>query len=72
MGPKSRLNAFKQLLNLSKYYSFNKDEIPFRVIPTTDEVRKLLFPCSIKHNEEVAAIVAKYELLSKKPLKEVI
>lgn len=65
LGPRSRLDAMKQLLGISNgYYSGNKN-IPFQVIPSKDDVASFLFPCSIKYNEEVSKVLKIFEELTK-------
>jgi len=48
-----------------KFETCGKTNIPFKNIPTKEEVAQFLFPCSIKYNDEVSKLVAKYEYLLK-------
>jgi hypothetical protein len=94
LGPKSRLDAMKQLLGMfdeylifmknkkhdpvfANYYGLdyksnherslerefkNKNyELPFKEIPTREQVQLFLFPCMIKHNEEVAELMKRFD-----------
>ncbi len=73
LGPKSRLDAMKQLLGMMDKYRANGFEFPFKTTPTREEVEQFLFPCSMKYTEEVSLIVKKYEeLVNKTKSKEVI
>ena len=54
------------------YYSSSKDsyekygvqkDMPFKEVPSQEEVEKFLFPCCIKYNEEVINLVARYKRL---------
>lgn len=73
LGPRSRLDAMKQLLGMIDKYRANGFEFPFKTTPTREEVEQFLFPCSMKYTEEVSLIVKKYEeLVNKTNNKEVI
>lgn len=66
LGPKSRLDAMKQLLGLfSKYNSKKIKEFPFKEKPTLEQVKEFLFPCSFKYNKQVADILSRFEQLNK-------
>jgi len=90
LGPKSRLDAMKQLLGMfDKYYQFKQTNVdtnsygyrwkerrlkntakeyglPFTTIPNRSDIEKFLFPCSLKYNDEVVAMVNRFdELISK-------
>ena len=68
LGPRSRLDAMKQLLGISQTYNkYRKDELPFKIIPTKEEVEEFLFSCAIKYNDEVSSVVKRYEELVNKP-----
>jgi len=72
LGPRSRLDAMKQLLGLTQLYGVYLEVLPFKVIPTKEEIEEFLFPCSIKYNDEVSSVMKRYEELVKKPkIKEV-
>lgn len=72
LGPRSRLDAMKQLLGLAQAYRRNKREsLPFKVIPTKEEMEEFLFPCCIKYNDEVSSIIQRYVELVNKTMKEV-
>lgn len=60
LGPKSRLDAIKQLLGLMKYGGRTTPSMPFDPIPSKDQLRDFLFPCSIKYNSEVSDVMSKF------------
>ena len=74
LGPKSRLEAMKQLLGL--VYSYNRikpTKLPFKNTPNREDIEKFLFPCVLKYNEEVSLIIKRYEeLVANTKSKEVI
>ena len=49
----------------SYYESFGKRSMPFKQVPTKEEMEKFLFPCSIKYNDKVSQLMEKYEELLK-------
>lgn len=57
LGPRGRLDAMKQLLGMMNKWGSKKRELPFKSLPTREEVEFFLFPCSIKYNEEVVELV---------------
>jgi hypothetical protein len=61
LGPRSRLDAMKQLLGITNPYYSKDMGLPFKTIPTTDEVSQFLFPCSIKYNEEVSKVINRFK-----------
>lgn len=68
LGPKSRLDAMKQLLGmLGNYYSYqNKTkEHPFKKLPQKSEVETFLFPCSLKYNDQVVELIKRYDELTR-------
>lgn len=69
LGPKMRLDAMKQLMGIMDKWSKSKQtELPFKSVPTEDEIRKFLFPCSFKYNDQVASLMERYnEITNPKP-----
>ena len=65
LGPKSRMDAIKQLIGMLDKWGSRKRELPFKVMPTREEVEFFLFPCSIKYNEEVVELVTYFSNLTK-------
>ena len=66
LGPKSRLDAMKQLLGmLGYYYSSNKYQHPFKTLPERSDVLEFLFPCSLKYNDQVKELVKRYDELTR-------
>lgn len=61
LGPKSRLDAIKQLLGMNLGYLDPNRVIPFKEMPTKEDIETFLFPCSLKYNEEVSRIIERYE-----------
>lgn len=49
--------------NLKRKY--NKEfELPFKTIPTKEEIERFLFPCVLKDNNEVSKLILRYEILT--------
>jgi hypothetical protein len=62
LGPKSRLDAMKQLMGImSNWYRLKQTELPFKEIPTKESIEKFLFPCSFKYNEEVSKLLKRFD-----------
>jgi len=62
LGPKSRLDAMKQLMGImSNWYRMKQTELPFIENPTKESVEKFLFPCSFKYNEEVSKLLKRFD-----------
>lgn len=61
LGPRARLDAMKQLVGLCSGKKIG--ELPFKKVPDEDEVKKFLFPCAMKYNEEVKQLVDKFNEL---------
>ena len=60
LGPKSRLDAMKQLFGVAQKFKSRGWKLPFKTIPTKEDVDKFLFPCSLKYNEEVLKITKEF------------
>ena len=68
LGPKSRLDVMKQLLGIINKWNKKTIELPFKKVPTKEDVEKFLFPCSMKYNEEVTDLLKRFdEILNPKP-----
>ena len=44
-----------------RYEQNGKHELPFKEIPTRDEIGRFLFPCLVKYNEQVTQLMEKYD-----------
>lgn len=64
LGPKSRLDAMKHLVGIINKWNRNTSELPFKKVPTKDDIRKFLFPCSMKYNDEVTVLLERFDELS--------
>jgi len=62
LGPKSRLDAMKQLMGImNSWYRLKQTELPFKENPTKESIEKFLFPCSFKYNEEVSKLLKRFD-----------
>lgn len=64
LGPKSRMDAMKQLLGIAGFYRTKHIDLPFKSTPSIDDVKTFLFPCSIKYNTEVIDLVDRFSELT--------
>jgi len=64
LGPRARLDAMKQLTGIIQKWKARKTELPFKKIPTEEDVKLFLFPCSIKYNPEVTELIEHFHNLT--------
>lgn len=73
LGPKSRLNAFEQIIGYKQnryWYCSYDTKMLINPIPTKEEVAELLFPCLIINFERVNGVIKFYENLLAQKNKE--
>ena len=69
LSPKMRMDAMTQLMGvISNWNRSARTELPFKIVPTRDDLEQFLFPCSLKYNDKVSILLKRYdEIINPKP-----
>ncbi|MFA5024263.1 MAG: hypothetical protein WC523_04865 [Patescibacteria group bacterium] len=55
-------NQYRHGQAKDNFKNYGIQELPFKEIPSKEDMDKFLFPCSLKFNDKVSALMGKYEL----------
>ena len=64
LSPKGRLEAMRHLMGIINKWGSRPKELPFKTMPTKYDIERILFPCSMKYNEEVTNLLKRFDEIS--------